>query len=86
MFEFTSKPISHDRTSHCPEPILDPSAYASDSAHKLWETLRRRSQDLAIWAAQPTLFYPTKTFGFFYIYYIAKFRAPSELELKKWSP
>ena len=28
--------------------IFDPSAYASDSARKLWETLRRRSQYLFI--------------------------------------
>ena len=66
--------------------ILDPSAYASDSARKLWETLRRPSQNLPIWAAQHILFYPTKTFGFFYIYFIAKFLVPSELELKKRSP
>ena len=46
--------------------ILDPSAYASDSARKLRETLRQRSQNLAIWASQRMLFYPTKTFGFFY--------------------
>ena len=59
---------------------LDPSAYASESSRKLWETLRRRSQNLAIWA-----FNSTKTFCFFYIYVIARFRAPSELELKKRS-
>ena len=28
--------------------ILDPRAYASDSARKLWETLRRPSQNLPI--------------------------------------
>ena len=64
---------------------LDPSAYASDSSRKLWETVRRRSQDLAIWALQRMLFNSTKTFCFFYIYVIARFRAPSELELKKRS-
>ena len=41
-------------------------------ARKLWETLRRSSQNLAIWASQPMLFDPTKTFCFFYIYFIAK--------------
>ena len=66
--------------------ILDPSAYASDCARKLWETLRRPSQNLAIWTAHCMLFYPTKTFVLFYIYFIEKFLAPSELELKKRSP
>ena len=42
------------------------------SAHKLWETLRRSSQNLAIWASQRMLFDQTKTFCFFYIYFIAK--------------
>ena len=51
---------------------LDPSAYASESSRKLWETLRRRSQNLAIWALQCMLSDPTKTFCFFYIYFIAK--------------
>ena len=60
--------------------------YASDSARKLWETLRRPSQNLAIWTAQRILFYPMRTFVFFYIYFIAKFLAPSELKLKKRSP
>ena len=41
-------------------------------ARKLWETLRRSSQTLAIWASQRMLFDPTKTFCFFYIYFIAK--------------
>ena len=41
-------------------------------ARKLWETLRRSSQNLAIWASQRMLFDPTKTFCFFYIYFIAK--------------
>ena len=41
-------------------------------ARKLWETLRRRSQNLAIWASQRMLFYPTKTLCFFYIYFIAE--------------
>ena len=43
-----------------------------ECARKLWETLRRRSQNLAIWASQRMLFDPTKTFCFFYIYFIAK--------------
>ena len=41
-------------------------------ARKLWETLRRSSQNLAIWTSQGMLFDPTKTFCFFYIYFIAK--------------
>ena len=41
-------------------------------ARKLWETLRRSSQNLAIWASQRMLFDPTKTFCFFYICFIAK--------------
>ena len=41
-------------------------------ARKLWETLRRSSQNLAIWATRRILFDPTKTFCFFYIYFIAK--------------
>ena len=41
-------------------------------ASKVWETLRRSSQNLAIWASQGMLFDPTKTFCFFYIYFIAK--------------
>ena len=43
-----------------------------ECARKLWETLRLRSQNLAIWASQRMLFDPTKTFCFFYIYFIAK--------------
>ena len=40
--------------------ILDPSTYACDqctvdSARKLWETLRRRSQDLAMWASRSSI-------------------------------
>ena len=50
---------------------LDPSAYA-DCWRKLWETLRQRSQNLANWAPQRMLFYPTKTFCFFHIYFVAK--------------
>jgi len=46
MFGFTTRPISHERTSDCPEPTLDPSACASDSAHKLWKFLGRRNQNL----------------------------------------
>ena len=46
----------------------------------VWEPLkldqisgqRRSSQNLAIWASQRMLFVPTKTFCFFYIYFIAK--------------
>ena len=53
--------------------ILYPSAYgfgnvrvsSGNSAH--WS-----SQNLAIWASQHMLFDPTKTFCFFYIYFIAK--------------
>ena len=41
-------------------------------ARKLWETLRRSSQNLAIWASQRMLFDATKTFCFFYICFIAK--------------
>ena len=43
-----------------------------ECARKLWETLRRRSQNLAIWDSQHMLFDPTKTFCFFYIYFIAE--------------
>ena len=43
-----------------------------ECARKLWETLRRSSQNLAIWASQRMLFDPTKTFCFFYICFIAK--------------
>ena len=43
-----------------------------ECARKLWETLRRSSQSLAILASQRMLFDPTKTFCFFYIYFIAK--------------
>ena len=43
-----------------------------ECARKLWETLRRSSQNLAIWASQRMLFYPTKTFGFFFIHFITK--------------
>ena len=53
--------------------ILDPSAYGFwEYARKLWETLRRRSQNLAIWASQRMLFDPTNTFCFFCIHFIAK--------------
>ena len=41
-------------------------------ARKLWETLRRSSQNLAIWASQRMLFDATRTFCFFYICFIAK--------------
>ena len=43
-----------------------------ECARKLWETLHQSSQNLAIWVSQRMLFYPTKTFCFFYIYFIAK--------------
>ena len=43
-----------------------------ECARKLWETLGRSSQNLAIWASQRMLFNPTKIFCFFYIYFIAK--------------
>ena len=42
-----------------------------ECARKLWETLRRSSQNLAIWASERMLFDPTKTFCFFYVYFIA---------------
>jgi len=72
--------------AHAPtQCLVDPSTYASDSLRKLWETLRRRSQNLAILASQRMLFNPTKTFCFLYVYFTAKFHVPSELELKKRS-
>ena len=40
----------------------------SECTRKLWETLRRSGQNLAIWASQRMLFDPTKTFCFFYTY------------------
>ena len=43
-----------------------------ECARKLWETLRRSSQNLTIWASERMLFDPTKTFYFSYIYFIAK--------------
>ena len=43
-----------------------------ERACKLWETLRRRSQNLAIWASKRMLFSPTKPFRFFYMFFIAK--------------
>ena len=49
--------------------ILDPSALGM---RKLWETPRLRSQNLAFWVSQRLLFDPTRTFCFFYIYFIAK--------------
>ena len=36
-----------------------------ECARKLWETLRRSSHNLSIWASQRMLFDPTKTFCFF---------------------
>ena len=39
-------------------------------ARKLWETLLRSSQTLGIWAR--ILLDPTKTFCFFFIYFISK--------------
>ena len=35
-----------------------------ECARKLWETLRRRRQNLAIWASQGMIFDPAKTFCF----------------------
>ena len=59
--------------------------YDPDLVHSLPQCLRvwevrvssgnsahRSSQNLAIWASQHMLFDPTKTFCFFYIYFIAK--------------
>ena len=43
-----------------------------ECARKLWETLRRNSQNLTNWASQCMLFDPTKTFCFCYIYFIGK--------------
>ena len=43
-----------------------------ECARKLWETVRRSSQNLAIGASQRMLFDRTTTFCFFYIYFIAK--------------
>ena len=43
-----------------------------ECARKLRETLHQSSQNLAIWVSQRMLFYPTKTFCFFCIYFIAK--------------
>ena len=65
--------------------LLDPSAYASDLARKLWETLRRRSQNLAFWPSRCMLFNPTISFTSIVlnIYFIAKCCAPSKLQLKK---
>ena len=56
-----------------------------ECARKLWETLRRSSQNLAIWASQRMLFDPTQTFCFFYICFIAKCCVTSVLERKKFS-
>ena len=56
-----------------------------ECARKLWETLRRSSQNLAIWASQRMLFDPTQTFCFFYICFIAKCCVASVLERKKFS-
>ena len=44
----------------------------SECARQLWETRGRRCQNLAIWASQRMLFDTTKTFCFFYIYFITK--------------
>ena len=43
-----------------------------ECARKFWETLRRSSRNLAIWASQRVRFDRTKTCCFFYIYFIAK--------------
>ena len=56
-----------------------------ECARKLWETLRRSSQNLAIWASQRMLFDPIQTFCIFYICFIAKCVVASVLELKKFS-
>ena len=56
-----------------------------ECARKLWETLRRSSQNLAIWALQRMLFDPTQTFCVFYICFITKCFVASVLELKKFS-
>ena len=82
---FIASGVTRNKARTC-QHILDPSAYAFDSARKLWETLGGRSQNLVIWTSQRMLFYPTKPFCLFFIYFIAKFDAASELELKKRSP
>ena len=51
---------------------LDPNAYGFGNARKVWETLRRSSQNMAIWASERMLFDPTKTCCVCYIYFIAK--------------
>ena len=53
-------------------PFSNPVLTGLGMRGKLWETLRRSSQSLAIWASQRMLFDPTKTFCLFYIYFIAK--------------
>ena len=51
-----------------------------ECARKLWETLRRNSQNLAIWASQRMLFDPTQNFCFFYICFISKCCVASVLD------
>ena len=53
--------------------ILYPSAYGFGNVRvSSGNSAHRSSQNLAIWASQHMLFDPTKTFCFFYIYFIAK--------------
>ena len=60
-----------ERAWKSPDAILDPNAYGFGNARKVWETLRRSSQNMAIWASERMLFDPTKTCCFCYIYFIA---------------
>ena len=53
--------------------ILYPSAYGFGNVHvSSGNSAHWSSQNLAIWASRHMLFDPTKTFCFFYIYFIAK--------------
>ena len=55
-----------------------------ECARKLWETLRRSSQNLAIWASQRMIFDPTKLFASFVSASSRKSCATSVLQLKKF--
>ena len=62
--------------------ILDPSAYASDSARKLWKQ-SAPSQSGYLGLTAHALF---SNQNFAYIYFIVKSRVSSEIEVKKRSP
>ena len=53
-------------------PILDPSAYRFGNARVSSEKLCSGVAKIWLFGAQRMLFDPTKTFCFFYIYFIAK--------------